>query len=268
MPIPRLSIVIPCYNHGAYLPETLRSIAAAGRDDIEVIVIDDGSTDPLTQEVFGQLKDGDRFTVIRQKNGGLAAARNAGFSLAKAPYVLPVDADNRIHPAYIEKGISILDADPQVGVVYGDAQNFGAKTTRWRMGKFDLERLMEWNYIDACAVLRREVWQQNGGYDGAMPRMGLEDWDMWMGAATRGWKFVYVPEILFDYRVAPESMITRANPNSHETERYIANKYGYHYRKAWQRLKDQRWPDSARILARNVKNRLKKKSNPAETTDA
>lgn len=264
MTTPRLSIIVPCYNYGAYLPETLRSIDAAGRDDIEVIVIDDGSTDPLTQEVVSQLK-GDRLTVIRQKNAGLAAARNVGFAAAKADYVLPVDADNRIHPAYIERGISILDADVTVGVVYGDAQYFGAKTTRWKMGKFDFERLLEWNYIDACAVVRRKVWEQNGGYDGAMPRMGLEDWDMWLGAASRGWKFVYVPEILFDYRVMPGSMIARANPNSHETERYIAHKHGYLYRKAWQRTKAQRWSESARNLGRELKNRIKKKSNETDS---
>lgn len=255
---PRLSIVIPCFNHGAYLPETIRSVEAANRADIEIVVVDDGSTDPLTQETVAGLK-GDNLTVIRQKNGGLAAARNAGFRAAKADYLLPVDADNRIHPAYIERGIAILDKDPAVGVVYGDAEYFGAKTGRWTSGPFDLERLLEWNYIDACAVLRRQVWEQNGGYDGTMPRMGLEDWDMWLGAASRGWKFSYVPEILFDYRVLPDSMIARANQNSEVTERYIAAKHGYLYRKAWQLLKAARWPEKAKSFGRKLRSSVKPK---------
>src|SRR5438270_12685045 len=113
MSSPRFSIVIPCFNHGAYLPETLRSIEAAGRTDVEVIVVDDGSTDPITRKVIDGLH-GEYLTVIRQKNSGLAAARNAGFKAAKTDYVLPVDADNRIRPAYIEHGISLMTADPQV----------------------------------------------------------------------------------------------------------------------------------------------------------
>jgi hypothetical protein len=103
------------------------------------------------------------------------------------------------------------------------------------------------------------VWEENGGYDGAMPKMGLEDWDMWLGAAARGWKFAYVPEILFDYRVLPGSMITRANPDSHQTERYVACKHGYLYRKAWQRLKQEKWPERARSLGRKLRSDMQKK---------
>jgi glycosyltransferase involved in cell wall biosynthesis len=252
---PRLSVIIPCFNHGEYLPDAIRSVEEARREDVELIVVDDGSTDSLTCEVIERLKEreSDRLTVIRQQNGGLAAARNAGFNAARSSYLLPLDADNRIRPDYIDYGIAILSARPEVGVVYGDAEYFGAKSGRWKMGKFEVERLLEWNYIDACAVVRREVWEQNGGYDGAMPKMGLEDWDMWLGAVSRGWKFAYVPEILFDYRVTPGSMISRANPDSYQTERYVAAKYGYLFRKAWQREKDEHWPAKARILGRKLR---------------
>ncbi|HEX2853339.1 MAG TPA: glycosyltransferase [Opitutaceae bacterium] len=260
MATPHLSVVIPCFNHGAYLPEVLRSIESAKRNDVEVIIVDDGSTDTLTCEVIAGL-DRNRITIIRQQNAGVAAARNAGFRAAKADIFLPVDADNRIRPAYIEQGIALLSADPDVGVVYGDAEYFGARTGRWKTGKFDLERLLEWNYIDACAVLRREVWEQNGGYDEAMPRMGLEDWDMWLGAVSRDWKFAYVPEVLFDYRVVPGSMISKANPGSHETERYVAAKHGYLYRKAWQRMKDERWPAKAKVLGRKLRGGVKENSD-------
>jgi glycosyltransferase involved in cell wall biosynthesis len=253
---PRLSVVIPCFNHGAYLPEAIRSVEAANRDDIEIIVVDDGSTDPLTQTVVGQLKERAGFTVIRQKNAGLAAARNIGFHTAKADYLLPVDADNRILPAYIERGISILDANSSVGVVYGDAQYFGAKTSRWTMGAFDLERLLEWNYIDACAVVRRKVWEENGGYDGTMPIMGLEDWDLWLGATSRGWTLEYVPEVLFEYRVAAGSMIARAHKDYQKTERFIAAKHGMLYRKAWQNLRDERLWERAKALTRVWRRRL------------
>jgi glycosyltransferase involved in cell wall biosynthesis len=258
---PRLSVVIPCYNHGAYLPEAIESVQSAKREDIETIVVDDGSTDPLTREVVSKLK-GERLTVIQQKNSGLAAARNIAIRAAKADYILPLDADNRIRPAYIAQGISILDANPKAGVVYGDSQYFGAKSGVYKTGLFDLERIMEWNYIDACAVLRRAVWEQHGGYDGKMPVMGLEDWDMWLGAASRGWELVYVPEVLFDYRVMPGSMLARSHADMEKTERYMAQKYGLLYREAFRRLRQERrsLSSTAKVLAGEMKNRLPFKS--------
>jgi glycosyltransferase involved in cell wall biosynthesis len=253
---PRLAVVIPCYNYGEFLQEAVGSVVNANRKDVELVIVDDGSTDKHTQtEVERLVAEG--FHVIRQQNKGLAAARDAGIRATTADYILPLDADNKIRADYIDRAITLLDSDPKVGVVYGDAEYFGSKTGRWKMGEFDLDRLLEWNYIDACSALRRKVWEENGGYDGTMPRMGLEDWDMWLGAASRGWEFTYVPEVLFDYRVSPGSMIARANPNSHETERFIARKHGLLYRKAWQQLKRERWLENAKILGRDLHRRLK-----------
>ena len=91
---------------------------------------------------------------------------------------------------------------PNIGVVYGDAEYIGMRTGRWHVGSFERDRLLRWNYIDACAVYRRSIWEQNRGYDGTMPVQGLEDWDFWLSTLAHGWKFAYVPEVLFEYRVA------------------------------------------------------------------
>ncbi len=227
---PRLAVVIPCYNYGEFLEEAVSSVTSLKRGDVELVIVDDGSTDKHTHKEIERLMAGG-LHVVRQENRGLAAARNVGIRATTADYILPLDADNKIRPSYIERAIAILDANPKVGVVYSDAEYFGSKTGRWKMGEFELERLLEWNYIDACSAFRRKVWEEHGGYDGSMPKMGLEDWDMWLGAVSRGWEFAYLPEMLFDYRVSPGSMIARANPGSHETERFIAQKYGLLYRK-------------------------------------
>ena len=204
---PRASVVIPCFNHGEFLAEAVASITSIKRDDIELIVVDDGSTDDRTCKEMDSLK-AQGIEVVWQENKGLAAARNAGIRASQGEYILPLDADNRIRESYLEHGIRILDSNPQIGVVYGDAEFFGTRTGRWTVGPFQKERLLTWNYIDACAVLRRCVWEQNQGYDGTMPIQGLEDWDFWLGALEHGWEFAYVPEILFDYRIVKESMIT------------------------------------------------------------
>ena len=209
------------------------------RNDIELIVVDDGSTDERTRKEIAALVDRG-IKVIRQENQGLAAARNAGIHVSQGEYILPLDADNRIRENYLDHGIRILDNNPKIGVVYGDAEYFGTRTGRWTVGQFQKERLLAWNYIDACAIFRRSVWEQNQGYDGTMPVQGLEDWDFWLGAVQHGWQFAYVPEILFDYRVAKESMITRTFGFEPQVEEFIAMKHGLLYRQAWRHEVEKR----------------------------
>ena len=225
----KVSIVIPCFNHGKFLPEAVASVINIKRNDIELIVIDDGSIDEQTRkEMDALIAQG--INVVRQKNKGPAAARNAGMLVSKGEYILPLDADNRLRPRYIEHGIRILDANPQVGVVYGDAEYIGTRTGRWHVGPFERDRLLRWNYIDNCAVYRRSVWEQNRGYDAKIPVQGLEDWDFWLGALTHGWQFAYVPEVLFDYRVADHSLITRTYGFEAQITKYVERKHHFLYR--------------------------------------
>jgi glycosyltransferase involved in cell wall biosynthesis len=256
----RVSVIVPCFNHGEFLPEAVASVTGMGRQDVELIVVDDGSTDDRTRKEMEKLcAQGIR--VIRQENKGLAAARNAAIAASTGEYILPLDADNRLRPGYIEHGTQILGSNPRVGVVYGDAEFMGTHTGRWHIGPFDSGRLLEWNYIDACAMYRRSIWEQNGGYDGTMPVQGLEDWDFWLGALEHGWQFAYVPEILFDYRKAEESMIARARGFEDRIGDFVGRKHGHLYHQAWQRLAEEHQSGTAtfRNLARLVKLRLKQK---------
>lgn len=249
---PVSSIIIPCYNHGAYVEEAVASARAASDGTAEIILVDDGSTDSQTRGVVDRLANAG-VQVIRQDNKGLAVARNNGIAASKGEFILPLDADNRIRPKYLVEAASILKARPEVGVVYGDAEYFGERSGRWTVGPFDLGRLMEWNYIDACAVYRRKLWEQVGGYDSKMPVMGLEDWDFWLGAAGHSWSFHYIPEICFDYRVLGGSMISKTRGREAEVERYIARKHGVLFRSAWKELKawrDRPLPRWQRVLRR------------------
>jgi glycosyltransferase involved in cell wall biosynthesis len=230
----KVSVVVPCFNHGEFLPEAVASVPVAGREDIELIVVDDGSTDKRTSEEMDKL-EGRGIKVIRQENKGLAAARNSAIRASHGEYIFPLDADDRMRSGWIDRAIEILESNPKVGVVYGDTEPFGTKTGRWRLGEFDPERLLELNYIPASALFRRLVWEQNDGYDGAMPTQGYEDWDLWVGALERGWQFAYVPEIFFEYRQAEHSMVTHAYKVGTQLEDYIARKHGALYRQAWLR---------------------------------
>lgn len=261
---PTISVVVPCYNHGEFLPEAVASVTSMHRDDVELIIVDDGSTDARTCKEVDMLR-AQGHHVIRQDNRGLAAARNAGVRASLAPYLLPLDADNRLRPGYVENAIRIMNAEPQVGVVYGDAEYMGIRTGRWRVGRFDSDRLLHCNYIDACAAYRRAVWEQNGGYDGTMPAQGMEDWDFWLGALEHGWRFAYVPEVLFEYRVAEESMLTRVRSCVPQIERFVAVKHGFLYRQAWLLLMEQTTQNheslkfASRNLTRLLRTRLRQK---------
>jgi glycosyltransferase involved in cell wall biosynthesis len=235
MGTPKVSVIIPCFNHGEFLAEAVASVTSLKRDDVELIIVDDGSTDERTcNEIESLIVQG--IKVIRQENRGVGAARNAGVLASKGEYILPLDADNRLRPGYIEHGIRVLNANPEVGVVYSDAEYIGIGSGRGRVGAFDRNRLLLRNYIDACAVYRRSVWELNKGYDSGMPVQGFEDWDFWLGALEHGWQFAYLPEVFFDYRESDESMITRTRGFEGQIGEFVARKHALLYRNDYVQL--------------------------------
>jgi glycosyltransferase involved in cell wall biosynthesis len=212
-------------------------------------VVDDGSTDARTQAELARAETAGA-RVIRQSNQGLARARNVGIAATRAAIIIPLDADNRLRPAMVEEAVRVLKESNRVGVVYGDAEYIGERSGRWTVGPFDLRRLLEWNYIDACAAIRRKVWEENGGYDAGMPLMGLEDWDFWLSTHERGWSFEYVPKIFFDYRVRSGSMsaATRVSESRRRLAAYVAGRHGELYRNEFLNLRRKR--KSLRQLSR------------------
>lgn len=202
---PAVSIIIPCFNDGKFLVESVGSAERCQSETREIIVVNDGSTDEETLSILKEVESRGH-QVTHQRNCGLASARNHGVGLAHGRYILPLDADNRVRPEYLEKGIEILDQRPEIDVVYGDAQLFGSKTGRLFVPEFNLCRLLEWNYIDACALFRRSAWLRCGMYDEKMPSMGYEDWDLWCRIALSGGQFHHINEVLYEYRTRPGSM--------------------------------------------------------------
>jgi glycosyltransferase involved in cell wall biosynthesis len=254
----KVSVVMPCFNHGEFVQEAVESVTRIGRDDLELIVVDDGSTDERTQREMDALSVRG-ISVIRQENIGLAGARNAGILGSRGEYIFPLDADDRLRLGWTDKAIRLLDSDPKIGVVYGDAECFGSRTGRWRVGPFDAGRLLHANFIHCSALYRRSVWEQNHGYDGTMPVQGLEDWDFWLGALEHGWQFAYVSEVFFDYRKTEGSMITKAAPFEEQIREFVARKHGVLYQRAWKSLarEHESVKATSRNLGRLLKSRLK-----------
>jgi len=202
-----VSIVVPTWNDGVLLLDALASIERCRPARTELVVVNDGSTDPETLRILAALRERGTF-VLDKPNGGLSSARNAGIERARGRYILPLDADNRLRPGFIEAACEALALQPGIGVVYGDRQLFGASREVVRVPEFDLAKMLGGNYVDACAVYRRELWEDVGGYDTSM--VGFEDWEYWIHASRRGWRFLHLPQIAFDYRVRPGSLLARS----------------------------------------------------------
>jgi glycosyltransferase involved in cell wall biosynthesis len=224
-----VSIVIPCYNHGEYLQEALDSINIDNINyPVEIIIVDDGSSDHATIQKLESLKQLN-YTIIHQENGGPGKARNTGINIAVGKFILPLDADNKIKPNYINKAVPILEKN-QADIVYAVPEFFGDTSNKKRQFKvrpFDDLGLVTGNCADACAIFRKEVWIKNGGYDEAMPYFGFEDWEFWINASKNNFTFHFIKEKLFFYRIDNNSMISQFNNAERNVlmHRYLAKKY-------------------------------------------
>ncbi len=223
-----ISIVIPCYNQGQYLQETLDSIAGVTTSySIEVIVVNDGSTDEVSIQKMIELEAAG-YTIIHQPNQGLAAARNNGIVASTGKYILPLDSDNKLHTNALTKAISLLEQG--YDIVYGNKQYFGQGEKLIRVGHFNWDRLLRGNYIDACAVYKRSVWENVNGYDGNMPAMGNEDWAFWISAKLAGAQFFYMDEVCFYYRITEQSMrLNTTNPAFELNKQYLIKKHADYF---------------------------------------
>jgi len=239
---PLISIIIPCYNSGQYLPDALESIKTyPDKNAYEVIIVDDGSTDQYTLNLLTKLQT-EGYIIFKQENKGPAAARNTGVSNAKAEYLLFLDSDNKIRSSYIDQGIKILSTFQDVGVVYGNPAFFGSKTEeRFVTRSFDMYSILINNYIDMCSVIRKKAWQEVGGFDEARILIGFEDWEFWIRVGAAEWKFYHVNETLFDYRVREDSVIKNAlQPDKHrQMLNYVHTKHLTLFNKFYSELYEQ-----------------------------
>jgi glycosyltransferase involved in cell wall biosynthesis len=202
--VPLVSIIIPCYNQGNLIKETLDSVYCQTFTDYEVIVVNDGSTDTTTTDILNKL-DFPRTKVIHTTNQGLASARNNGIKLAQSELILPLDSDDKIHPAYLEKAVSFLKHNPEYRIVYCKAMLFEKKQGIWNIPDYSLSGMLSRNLIFASAFFYKSDWEKAGGYN---PNMiyGWEDWDFWLSLIEQGAKPFKLNEVLFYYRIRKGTM--------------------------------------------------------------
>lgn len=189
----KCSIVIPAYNYAQYLDDCIQSCLAQTYKNIEIIVVDDCSTD----NTFDVVKKYPVTYIRHQENFGLPTARNTGIANARGERILCLDADDMIDPTFVEKCISLP------GIVVVGVENFGDPGTEAKVLPYhdlSLEAFKEQNRITCTSMFPKNLWQSVGGFDEKM-KEGREDWDFWLSALEAGWRFTRVEEYLFKYRI-------------------------------------------------------------------
>jgi glycosyltransferase involved in cell wall biosynthesis len=202
---PMVSVVIPCYNLGQYIAEAVHSVFAQTYQDFEVVVVNDGSTDPETNTIITSLH-GPRITVLTTENRGLPAARNRAIQHARGKYICALDADDKLHPSFLEKTIGVLERDPSVAFVSTWLECFGTESWVWRQERCDFPKLLAECVVLTASPVRRDAVDAVGGYDCEHYLYGSEDWDLWISLVEKGFRGVVVPEVLFYYRQREGSM--------------------------------------------------------------
>lgn len=215
--IPGVSVIIPAYNASRWLNETLATAANQTFTDIEIIVVDDGSTDDTAAIVERWAGRDSRIRLIRQQNGGVARARNTAIAAASAPFVAPLDADDLWHPTRLEKHMAAFAAsDDDVGVVYSPYRTITPEDLVWSdaphlpvSGAVFEPQLCE-NIVGngSGIMVRTSLLKQVGGYSSTPfehDAQGCEDWLVQLKLAYIC-RFVFVPEYLIGYRDTEDNM--------------------------------------------------------------
>lgn len=208
---PVLSIVVPAYNVERYVGEAVASALAQTLAGIEVVVVDDGSTDG-TPAVLASLAD-PRLRVVRQANAGLSAARNAGIRAARAELVGFLDGDDRWHPGKAARHLAHMRDEPGVGISYShsayvdeDGRDTGRRLVSASASP-DLRAMILRNRVGngSTPVVRAACFREAGTFDETL--RSCEDWEMWVRILrdTR-WRAGLVPEVLTDYRINTRSL--------------------------------------------------------------
>lgn len=249
MTAPRVAVVIPCFNLGRYLDEAVRSVLEQTLPDVEIVVVDDGSTDPETERLLRDYER-PRTRVLRTPNRGLAAAKNAGIAATTAPYVCALDADDRLAPTMLERSVAALEADAGLAFVSHWLRTFGDEEADWTPERCDFPALLDVNTVNGAALVRRSAIEAVGGYDESF-KDGCEDWDFWITLVERGYRGTILPEVLFHYRRRHDSMSRRMHRDNGHVRLYrrLVQKHADIYRQHIAALVARRERDLAATAA-------------------
>jgi glycosyltransferase involved in cell wall biosynthesis len=220
---PLVSVTIPCYNQGEFLAAAIESVLGQTFKDIELVVVDDGSTD-ATREIAGRYAG--QVRLISKENAGVSAARNTGILATCGPYLLCLDADDVLCPDALEQHVAVLTAHPDAAVSYGAHDEVDADGSLIR--SYEVPDFPDGPYLGllrrnqlqvGTVMLRRSVLANVGLFDPELP--GAEDWDLWLRIAAAGYRFVKAEKARCIYRHHGETLSKHLLAMEHSRDRVV-----------------------------------------------
>lgn len=224
-----VSIIVPCYQQAHFFKDSLQSVLAQTYSHWECIIVNDGSPDNTATVAAQWCAADSRFRYVEKINGGLSSARNAGIAISNGIYILPLDADDVLHPEYLQHTVPELEQNDEVAIVSCYTKFFKDTIAN---SFYELkprgDRTIYLHYVNqlvATSLYRKKCWSEAGGYDETMKK-GFEDWEFWLNVTKRGWFYKIIPEFLFYYRKAQQSMLMQTiDSHAEDIKRYIFTKH-------------------------------------------
>lgn len=230
-----IEAVITSFNQGSMILEALESLCAQTVLPQKIIIVDDGSTDEYSIRVLKEIEKKSDLPIPvmihYQENRGVSAARNAGIKKAQAPMVLVLDGDDKLKPEFTEYVSQLLRDSPSMVAASSFMHTFGVLESVVRPAGGKISSFLSRNCCPATHILRREIFEQCGGYDESM-RSGFEDWDFFLSmieTSPEAWIGI-VDKPLIQYRTAPASSNIKSMDKRLEIMRFMIEKHisSYH----------------------------------------
>lgn len=227
----KVSIIIPCFNNDDTIVETLQSVCNQDYSAIEIIIVNDGSTDSSEKTITDFIAAANNITIqlIHQKNSGPSVARNTGASKATGKYLLFLDADDKIASNFVSECIAVFDSKSDANLVYSEAELFEAATGKWELSNFKMPDFLIQNCIYITAMIKRSSFNEVGGFDESISFS--EDWELWIKLIKKFGEGVYkIPKTLFYYRKRfNQNSLTDSKDQNNYAEKCKAYIYHKHY---------------------------------------
>ncbi len=222
---PLVSIIIPYYNSGKFISDAIESVLNQTYTNWEVILVNDGSTDPYSINVLANWNADSRIKILHTANSGPSSARNIAIKESTGDYILPLDSDNELEPKAIEILLFAI-ANGNYDAVYGDFIFFGGKQGVKKQEPLNLKIHCVYSQVDTCALISKKVFQKGVCYDEYLNRLGLEDWEFWINFSKHNYKAKHIPIPVFKMRVNIQSRTYQvANKNLDVIWKYVVSKH-------------------------------------------
>lgn len=203
---PLVSIIIPFYNNLHTINETVESCLSSSYENIETIIVDDGSNLCLESLINPQFLT--QIKILKKENGGVSSARNYGVNHSQGKYILFVDADDLIDKSYVEKCVDIFKTDESINIITCRSKKFSQNGSElnWELQDPSYRDLLIANHIMISSMLQRKHFNMIGGFDETLT--AFEDWDFWIRISSLNKNIYLIDEYLFKYRVDQENHIS------------------------------------------------------------